>query len=86
LVGELVEFHVERRPDPSKEAANPPEPLTPKPLPHLPPLAAALSVEGHLLSTLPVDARPPDMLGMASIVRLMSLARDPAGAERATAA
>jgi hypothetical protein len=86
LVGELVEFHVERGPDRSREAANPPEPAAPRPLPPLPPLAAALSAEAHLLSTLPVDARPPDVLGMARVLRLTGLTGNLGRAERMAAA
>ena len=55
LVGELVEFHVERPPEPpgKPDASDP----TPASLPPLPPLAAAMSAEGHLLATLPPDER-----------------------------
>ena len=84
LVGELTEFHVERpseprlpRPAPRAAAA---------PLPPLPPLAAALSAEGHLLATLPPDGRPPDMLGMAGVMKLMALTTEPAGVKRAAVA
>jgi hypothetical protein len=52
----------------------------------LPPLAAALSAEGHLLATLPSDARPPDMLGMARVMKLMALTAEHAGPKRAAAA
>jgi hypothetical protein len=52
----------------------------------LPPLAAAISVEGHLLATLPADARPPDMLGMAGVMKLIALGTGLAGAERAAVA
>ena len=71
LVGELVEFQLERPPQPSGKAGAPES--APHPLPPLPPLAAALSAEGHLLATLPSDARPPDMLGMARVMKLMAL-------------
>ena len=56
-----------------------------KPLPPLPPLAAALSAESHLLASMTPDARPPDTLGMAGVMRLMALA-EPAGTERAAVA
>jgi hypothetical protein len=68
LVGELVEFHVEQTPAPPAQAT------PPKPLPELPPLAAAVSAEAHLLATLNPDARPPDMLGMARVMLLMATA------------
>jgi hypothetical protein len=80
LVGELVDFHIERPPVP---AARPHKPTT---LPTLPPLAAALSAEAHLLATLPPAVRPPDMLGMGGVLRLMGLTGDPARAERTAAA
>jgi hypothetical protein len=84
LVGELTEFHVER-PSDSPTEARAPEPEW-RPRPPLPPLAAALSAEGHLLATLPPDGRPPDMLGMAGVMKLMTLATELAGAERAAVA
>jgi hypothetical protein len=84
LVGELVEFHVERPPQPSGKAGAPES--APHALPPLPPLAAALSAEGHLLATLPSDARPPDMLGMARVMKLMALTAEHAGPKRAAAA
>ena len=62
-----------RHPSPSAAAA-------------LPPLAAALSAEGHLLASLPPDGRAPDMLGMARVIKLMALAAELAGAERAAVA
>ena len=84
LVGELVEFHVER---PSAGPAEARAPKTaPQPLPRLPPLAAALSAEGHLLATLPSDARPPDMLGMARVMKLMAMAAEHTGPKRAAVA
>jgi hypothetical protein len=86
LVGELVEFHVDRPPDPPQATATAPAPAAPRPLPALPPLAAALSAEGHLLATMPPDARPTDMLGMAGVMRLMALAGEAARAERTAAA
>ena len=52
----------------------------------LSPLPAALSAEAHLLATLPPDGRPPDMLGMARVMKLMALATERAGAERAAVA
>jgi hypothetical protein len=81
LVGELVEFRVEPPPEaPGKSDA----PSTaPQRLPPLPWLAAVLSAEGHVLATLPPDERPPDVLGMARVIKLMALA---AGPERAAAA
>jgi hypothetical protein len=80
LVGELGEFQVERPPEaPGKSDA----PCTaPQRLPPLPRLAAALSAEGHLLATLSPDERPPDVLGMARVLKLMALA---AGPERVAA-
>jgi hypothetical protein len=83
LVGELTEFHVERPSDsPAEASAREPE----RPARPLPPLAAALSAEGHLLATLPPDGRPPDMLGMARVMKLMTLAAELDGAERAAVA
>jgi hypothetical protein len=84
LVGELTEFHVERPSDSSAEASAPDS--APQRLPTLPPLAAALSAEGNLLATLPPDGCPPDMLGMARVMKLMALAAELAGAERAAVA
>jgi hypothetical protein len=52
----------------------------------LPPLAGALSAEAHLLASLPSDARPPDMLGMAGVIKLMALGPGLAGIEGAAAA
>jgi hypothetical protein len=66
LVDELVEFHVEQTPEPRAQAT------PPKRLPELPPLAAAMSAEGHLLATLPPDARPPDMLAMSRVMLLVA--------------
>jgi hypothetical protein len=81
LVGELVEFQVERSPQsPDKPSASD---ASPHRLPPLPRLAAALSAEGHLLATLSPDERPPDVLGMPRVIKLMALA---AGPERAAAA
>ena len=81
LVGELVEFQLERSPrSPDKPSALD---TSPHRLPPLPRLAAALSAEGHLLATLSPDERPPDVLGMARVVKLMALA---AGPEQAAAA
>jgi hypothetical protein len=80
LVGELVEFQVERSRSPDKPSASD---TSPHRLPPLPRLAAALSAEGHLLATLSPDERPPDVLGMARVIKLMALA---AGPERAAAA
>ena len=70
LVGELVEFHVARPSEPPADVRRP-EPA--QALPPLPPLAAALSAEAHLLATLSPDERPSDMLGMAGAFRLMAL-------------
>jgi hypothetical protein len=84
LVGELTEFHVERS-SASPAEARAPEPERPAQAP-LPPLAAALSAEGHLLASLSCDARPPDMLGMARVMKLMALVAEFAGAERAAVA
>ena len=81
LVGELVEFQVERSPrSPDRPSASD---TSHHRLPPLPRLAAALSAEGHLLAALSPDERPPDVLGMARVVKLMALA---AGPERAAAA
>jgi hypothetical protein len=84
MVGELVEFHMDRRSDSPAEASAPQS--APQPLSRLPPLAAALSAEAHLLASLPSDARPPDMLGMARIIKLMTLAGERCGAKRAAVA
>jgi hypothetical protein len=84
LVGELTEFHLDRPPA-SPAEANAPEPERPAQAP-LPPLAAALSAEGHLLAKLPPDGRPPDMLGMARVMKLMALAAELTGATRAAVA
>jgi hypothetical protein len=84
LVGELTDFHLDRPPRSPAEARAPES--APHPLPTLPPLAAALSAEGHLLAMLPPDRRPPDMLGMARVMKLMTLAAELAGAERAAVA
>jgi hypothetical protein len=80
LVGELTEFHLDRPPASPAEASA--RESAPQPLPTLPPLAAALAAEGHLLATLPPDGRPPDMLGMARVMKLMALAAELTGAER----
>jgi hypothetical protein len=81
LVGELVEFQVERSPrSPGRPSASD---TSPHRLPPLPPLAAALSAEGYLLATLSPDERPPDVLGMTRVIKLMALAARP---ERAAAA
>jgi hypothetical protein len=85
LVGELVEFHLEQPCDPPSEAAGPPEASKPRLLPPLPPLAAALSAEAHLLSTLPVDGRPPDVLGIAGVLRLMGKIENRSAARSAAA-
>jgi hypothetical protein len=84
LVGELTDFRLQRPPEPVKGTGAPESAA--RPLPPLPPLAAALSGEAHLLATLPSDARPPDTLGMARVIKLMALANDPAGTERTAVA
>jgi hypothetical protein len=81
MVGELVEFDV-KRPSTAPAEASASQSVAP-PLPPLPRLAAALSAEGHMLASLPPDERPPDMLGMGRVIKLMALA---AGPERAAAA
>jgi hypothetical protein len=83
LVGELTEFHLEH-PSNSPAAARAHEPArsAQRPLP----LVAALAAEGHLLATLPPDGRPPDMLGMARVMKLMALTTAGAGVQRAAAA
>jgi hypothetical protein len=86
LVGELTEFHTESPPGRPQDTASAPEPRPPKPLRALPAIAAALSAESHLLASLPSDARPPDMLGMARVMKLMALTTAAAGVERAAAA
>jgi hypothetical protein len=68
LVGELTELHVERSTKPSGKANAPALPL--QRLMPLPPMAAALAAEGHLLATLLPGQRPPDMLGMAGVIML----------------
>jgi hypothetical protein len=52
----------------------------------LPSLAAAMSAEAHLLASLPPDQRPPDILGMARVMKLVTLAAEHAKSERAVAA
>jgi hypothetical protein len=83
LVGELTEFHLDRPAGAPADAgaAEPERSVRP-----MPPLAAALSAEGHLLASLPPDGRPPDMLGMARVIKLMNLAAELVGAERAAVA
>jgi hypothetical protein len=82
MVGELVEFHLDRPSGPADAGA----PKPPRSMRPLPPLAAALSAEGHLLASLPPYGRPPDMLGMAYAMKLMALAGERCGAERAAVA
>jgi hypothetical protein len=82
LVGELTEFHLDRAARSPAEAGAPEPERSMRPLP---PLAAALSAEAHLLATLPPDERPPDMLGMARVIKLMTLAGEHGGPERAAA-
>jgi hypothetical protein len=84
LVGELVEFQVERPAEALKKPGAP-EAATHRLLP-LPPVAAAMSAEAHLVATLLADERPPDVLGMARVVHLMALAVEHAKPERAAAA
>jgi hypothetical protein len=81
MVGELVEFDMER-PSAVPTEAGASRSVVPA-LPPLPRLAAALSAEGHMLASLAPHERPPDMLGMARVIKLMALA---AGPERAAAA
>ena len=81
MVGELVEFDVDR-PSAAPTEASASQSVAP-PLPPLPRLAAALSAEGQMLASLPPHERPPDMLGMGRVIKLMALA---AGPERAAAA
>ena len=45
-----------------------------------------MSAEAQLLATLPPDERPPDVLGMARVMKLVALAAEHAGPERAVAA
>jgi hypothetical protein len=79
LVGELTEFHVDPHPDGSQSSNGTAEQTPPKPsqapwsLPPLRPLAAAISAESHLLATMAPDERPPDMLGMARVMKLVAL-------------
>jgi hypothetical protein len=79
MVGELVEFDMDRQSagpiEGSASQSGPPL------LPPLPRLAAALSTEGHMLASLLPHERPPDMLGMGRVIKVMGLV-----AERATAA
>jgi hypothetical protein len=84
LLGELVEFRLEGPPEPpgKPEATD----ATPAILRPLPPLAAAMSAEAQLLATLPPDERPPDVLGMARVMKLVALAAEHTGPERAVAA
>jgi hypothetical protein len=78
LVGELVEFDIESEDDPPvAKAPDPPPPLRP--------LAAALSAEGHLLATLPPGQRPPDMLGMVRVMKLVALTAEHDATKRAAA-
>jgi hypothetical protein len=83
MVGELTEFHLDR-PARSTAEARAPEPE--RSMRPLPPLAAALSAEGHLLSSLPSDARPPDMHGMARVLKLMTMAGEHGRTARAAVA
>jgi hypothetical protein len=80
LVGKLVEFQIEPPP------AAPGEPdatdTAPQRLSSLPPLTAAMSAAARLLATLPAEERPPAVLGMARVIKLMAL---PARPERAAA-
>jgi hypothetical protein len=78
LVGDLTEFYVDRVVRSPAESGAPERERSMRPLP---PLAAALSAEAHLLATLSPDARPPDVLGMARVMKLSTQA-----AKRAAAA
>jgi hypothetical protein len=49
-------------------------------------MAATLAAEAHLLAILPPDGRPLEQLGMAGVMKLMALATELAGAERAAVA
>ena len=80
LVGELTEFRLQRPPEPVEETGA--AESAAQPLPQLPRLATALSAEAHLLATLASDARPPDTLGMARVIKLMAVANDRAGTKR----
>ena len=84
LVGELLAFRLEHPPEPpgKPEATD----ATPASLPPLPALAAAMSAEAHLLATLPRGEGPPDLLGMARVMKLVALAAEHTGPERAAAA
>jgi hypothetical protein len=84
MVGELVEFHM-ARPSDSRADASAASSVA-QPLPPLPPLGAALSAEGHLLASLPPDERPPDMLGMARVMKLVTMAGEHSGTARAAIA
>jgi hypothetical protein len=84
LIGELTEFRLQRPPEPVKQTG--PAQAAAQRLPSLPRLAAALSAEARLLATRPADARPPDTLGMARVIRLMAPADDPAATRRAAIA
>jgi hypothetical protein len=86
LVGALAEFYAERPAEPPHNKAGAPEARPPKPLRALPPMTAALAAEAHLLASLPADARPPDMLGVARVMKLMTLATEYPGAQRAAVA
>jgi hypothetical protein len=82
LVGELTEFHLDR---PARSPAD----GTPEPersMRPLPPLAAALSAEGQLRASLPPAERPPDMLGMARVMKLVTMAGELGGTARAAVA
>jgi hypothetical protein len=84
LIGELTEFQIEQPPEPPGKSDSPDTP--PPHLRPLPSLAAAMSAEAHLLASLPPDQRPPDILGMARVMKLVTLAAEHAKSERAVAA
>ena len=91
LVGEIVHFNIEcpREPRPDQEETEAPaRGSAPAPeLPAgLPPIAAALAAEAGLLAALSPYERRPDMLGMVRVIKLMTLAAEHAGPERAAAA
>lgn len=86
LVGEVVGFQVDRPVEPAAGASATAPRAAPTPLPPSRPLAAALSAESYLLASLPSYAHPPDMLGMARVMKLIALTTAGAGVERAAAA
>jgi hypothetical protein len=85
MVGELLEFRMDRRPWDSSVEASAARSVA-RLLPPRPPLAAALSAEGQLLASLPPAERPPDMLGMARVMKLVTMAGELGGTARAVVA